>query len=163
VDSAAGLSASAVSADVQGDSCIVGSFYGTMKAGGVTLKSNGSQDLFVVRLNPAGKVLWELAAGGSGENRATGVAINAAGDCWVAGQFNASIPFGQLTLVSPTPPPSSWTTTAFIVRLGSTGGAVWGTVSSAGVTDIAVEGADQVHTVGFGVSVTKRDPAGQLL
>ena len=88
-----------VAGDTAGNICVVGSFTGSATFGGVTLNSGG-RDIFVVKYDRAGGVLWARKAGGSGEDVGAGVAVDRAGNIHVTGSFSGSATFGGVTLNS---------------------------------------------------------------
>jgi hypothetical protein len=111
--------------DATGAATVVGAFFGPTTAFGPTTLTNadasgGSTDGFVARLSPGGS--WTQAArfGGSGDDEASAVALDASGSAAVAGTFRSpSISFGAATLANTGA--TSQTGDVFVARLGSTG------------------------------------------
>lgn len=61
------------------------------EVGGPDITSNGGNDAFVAKLNPAGTALvYAGFIGGSGDDTATGIAIDGAGAAYVTGQTGSS-------------------------------------------------------------------------
>lgn len=65
----------------------VGEFSAVMVVDGITYTSNGGTDVFVVKMDDAGNVVWLVQAGGSAIDRGGKVAIDGAGHVVVTGQF----------------------------------------------------------------------------
>ena len=69
------------------------------------LTSVGDRDIFVARLDPYGKTLWARNMGGVAADYGTGVAVDSAGNVYVAGEFRGDADFdpesdgGDLTSV----------------------------------------------------------------
>ena len=115
VDSAYGLAT-----DKATNSIVVGSFQGTAYVGDVMLTSAGGSDIFVVKLDSSGTVLWAQRFGGTGDDVALGVAVDKRnGEVAVTGYFSGTTAFGV----------TSYTSTAFkdafLVRLTSGGSVLW--------------------------------------
>src|SRR5688572_5244409 len=90
-----------LAADHNGNSYVTGSFKDTITFGTFTLFSNDfSTDIFVVKFDPSGNVLWAKNAGSPGEDKGSGIAIDSSGNCFVTGTFdgNSSIDFDSITL-----------------------------------------------------------------
>lgn len=110
-------------ADGTGGYLLAGQFAGTLTLGSFALTSAGGQDAFVARLSAAGVYTQALRAGGSGDDVAVELAVDATGLATVAGTFaSPSIVFGAASLVNldPSATPSS---DVFVARLSATG--VW--------------------------------------
>ena len=75
-----------------------GQFTETANFGTTPLVSNGSTDAFVARINHDGNWQWAIGAGAAGNDEATAVATNAAGDIYVTGYFSNTVAFGSSTL-----------------------------------------------------------------
>lgn len=73
--------------DSDGNSYVAGSFYGTAIFGNTTLSSTGEYDIFVAKLDTMGNLLWVKKAGGSGDDRGKGIAIDSSGNLYVTGFF----------------------------------------------------------------------------
>ncbi|MEO8591667.1 MAG: T9SS type A sorting domain-containing protein [Flavobacteriales bacterium] len=69
--------------------------------GTTTLLQAGSMDVFVVKYDAAGNVLWATGAGGGSNDEAYALAVDAAGDIIVAGYFTQVATFGAFTLPNP--------------------------------------------------------------
>lgn len=101
-------------------------------------------DAFVARLTSTGSLIWNTFIGGSGEERAYGIAVDGAGSVYVTGISTAT--FGSP--VRPFAAPSD----AFVVQLASNGTLAWNTFLGGGDSDlgqaIAVDGG-AVYVSGY--------------
>ena len=63
------------------------------------LKNAGGTDLFVVKYNPDGEVLWAQSAGGKATDHSTGIAVDSIGNVYVTGVFDSRyITFDSVTI-----------------------------------------------------------------
>lgn len=77
-----------------GDLVLVGWFGGTTQLGGAPISSNGIDDIWVARYRADGKHVWSIGIGGTGVDRANAVAVDSAGDVYVAGSYAGPVNFG---------------------------------------------------------------------
>jgi uncharacterized protein (TIGR03437 family) len=185
--------ASAVAADAQGNTYVAGMTSAPdfpTTAGVYQPTYGGDYDAFVAKVGPDGKVVWATYLGGTSEDWATGIALDSAGNVWIAGYTESP----AFPLVNPI---QSWLTTApgayayafvskfspdgakllYSTLLGSTAGSAGTTANAAG---IAVDSAGNAYVTvnvdaatGYpgtqdapdqgGVFVTKLAPQGTLL
>ena len=114
--------ARAVSILPEGDVFVVGSFSGTADfdpgPGRTELASAGGTDVFVLRLNPRGELVWARRLGGLLADAAFDVAVDATG-VWLAGSFQGTLDAGASRLSS------AGTSDGFVARLGPDGALQW--------------------------------------
>jgi uncharacterized delta-60 repeat protein len=82
------LLANASVCDAAGNFYVTGFFEGIAKFGTNFLSSNGGYaygDMYLVKYDPAGNVLWAKSAGGSGKDYGTAITLDGAGGIYVAG------------------------------------------------------------------------------
>ncbi|MDC3961809.1 hypothetical protein [Polyangium jinanense] len=128
-----------------GSALIVGTFGWPVDLDGITLPWGGSDDAFVAKLDPAGKVVWARTFGGAGVQRGTAVAAMPDGGAVVAGQT-----LGEVDLGIGEPQDTSFG--SFVVRLDAKGASSWSQMLKGGgevvtVEDIAVQG-ERIAVVG---------------
>ncbi len=97
---AAGVVAAATTIDAAGNRVVAGSFLGTVNFGGTSLVSNGGRDAFVAKYNAAGQLLWANNYGGTGDDSASGVALDAAGNVYITGSLTGAVNFGGTQIAS---------------------------------------------------------------
>jgi hypothetical protein len=135
-----------VAVDGSGNVVVTGSMAGSVDFGGGPLTSAGSNDVFVVKLDPGGGHVWSERFGGAGDESASGVAVDAAGDVALTGHFTAAIDFGGGPLVS------AGVTDIFLAKLDAAGGHVWskryGDASDQTATSVAMDPSGAVVFTG---------------
>lgn len=92
--------AMSLAVDALGNSVVAGSFQRTVGFGGASLTSAGAGDVFVVRYSPTGQHLWSQRFGGTADDVAQGVAVDASGNVFVTGYFSGSVSFGGTALTA---------------------------------------------------------------
>ncbi|WP_437757598.1 hypothetical protein [Sorangium sp. So ce1389] len=137
---------SAVASDADGSLVIAGHFEGTAQLGGEPLVSAGGADAFVAKLDGAGAPVWSRRLGGEGDQHATGVALGAAGDVFLAGRFEGEMELDGLPLVS------AGGVDAFVAQLDAAGEPGWiqrfGGTGHDEASDVAVDDAQRVVVTG---------------
>jgi hypothetical protein len=150
-----GSRVTAATLDGNGNTVVVGDFYGTFTLGATTLTSEGFSDVFVARLSPGGQWTQAVRAGGPGEDRASALVVDGSGNVVVAGYFGNLVTagtanFGSLVLTATTSPTQS--SDGFVAQLSSTG--QWtralqiGGTSNDNVTALALDGAGNAIVAG---------------
>jgi hypothetical protein len=144
----------------------------------------GQRDVFVVKLDPSGsRMLYSTYIGGNGQDNATSIAVDQAGNAYIAG-FTDSTNFPQR---NPLQPGKKGEINALIVKLDPAGAILNSTLFGGSVADfassIAVDASGNVYVAGLGTSpdiqtanaiqsrsgglmdvfVAKIDPGGRIL
>ncbi len=155
-----------IAVDLSGNVVVAGFFQGTANFGGADLVSAGANDIFVARYNASGTHLWSKRFGGTSNDLANGVATDNSGNVVVTGQFQNTVNFGGVDLVSAGGTDiflakyNSGGTHQWSQRLGSTGGDIANAVAMDGSGNAVMTGTFQ-GTVDFGggglVSVGSND------
>ncbi len=79
---------------------IPGDFDGSLELGGVTLKSTGSGDAFMIKLDPSGALLWARSFGDAqGAQYGVYLSFDAEGSALLTGSFFSTIDFGGGSLI----------------------------------------------------------------
>ncbi len=111
----------AIAADGFGNSVTVGYFGGTIDLGCGPRTAVGTWDMYVAKHGSAGACAWMATAGGAGDMTfATGVALDAGGNVYVAGGFGTSIDFGGGTAFTAV---GGWD--GFLARYDAAGTLAW--------------------------------------
>jgi hypothetical protein len=116
----------AVATDSAGDVFVAGDFFGSLNLGGTAMTSAGGRDAFVAKFSPAGAFVWSKRYGGSRDDLATGVAIDASGNPVFTGSFwGLDVDFGGVLLTNGPTRGSQATSGAdtYVLRLNSATGA----------------------------------------
>jgi hypothetical protein len=112
---------SAVASDSQGNTFVAGMTSARVfpvTAGAYQASFSGTYDAFVAKLGSDGKIIWCTYLGGTYENRATGIALDSAGNVWVAGATNSA----DFPLVNPAESNNSLgEQTGFVAKFDPTG------------------------------------------
>ncbi|MDI1443332.1 hypothetical protein [Polyangium sp. 6x1] len=140
----------AVATDAQGNGVVVGRFNGaiTLPAPIGTLTATGNDNIFVIKYNAAGTVVWAKKYGDAAGQDVGSVAIDSAGDVLIAGEFLGTINFGGTALTS-----NMGSRDIFVAKLASaTGNHIWSQAIANAYTQeeasVAVDAADNVYVSG---------------
>jgi hypothetical protein len=135
-----------VGVDGGGNSYIAGFFLGSVFTfpGTSTSLTNtsidGSEDFFVAKYNSVGALQWARQAVGDSYDDGRGIAVDAAGNCYIAGQFGSdSITFGNATLMNygGTGGPAD----IFVVKYDPTGNVLWAKRAGGSKGDVGIKPA----------------------
>jgi hypothetical protein len=114
--------ATAIATNDLGEAFVAGYFAGTMQLGATVLTSLGDLDMFLVKYDADGTVLWAQAAGGAGSCIPSSLAIDAAGNIAVAGYFGGvSMSVGTDVLLNADPS----RTDVFLAKYSEAGTPLW--------------------------------------
>jgi hypothetical protein len=89
-----------VCVDANGDIYVTGFFVGTVAFGPTVLNSPGHAEVFVIKLDAGGTLLWALQPGGTAYKSGTGLAVDSEGVSFVTGFFRGTTAFGGFTLTN---------------------------------------------------------------
>ncbi len=93
--------AKSIKCDAQGNIYITGLFSQSITFGTTTLNSpNGYYDMFLVKYDPNGNVVWAKQAGSDYDEVGWGVEIDNSGKIYVAGEFNANAMFDNISMTT---------------------------------------------------------------
>lgn len=146
------LGMGAIATDDAGNVYITVNFHTPIvTAGGSTLTNAGTgatNDVLVVKYNPAGGVVWAKSIGGSGNDEAYAITVTHAGDVYVAGIFGSpSVIFGPSTITN-----TSSGQVTFIARFDASGNPVWAEASGGNgreyASGLAADVANNVYMIG---------------
>lgn len=116
---------SAMQLDASGNIYLAGRFNNTATFGTTTHTSQGSNDIFVFKVNKTGNMQWSFAGGGKGSEQAFSLAVDRNGSVYVGGQFDTTATFGNKTIIT------YGYTDMCVIKLSSAG-AVQGVISGGG-------------------------------
>lgn len=108
--------------DANGNSYVTGYFASpTITFGTIILTNGGSKDIFVVKYDAWGNVLWAKSAGGTSDEIGNSINIDANGNSYVTGYFiSPVIIFGNDTLTN-----TSSTEDIYLVKYDASGNVLW--------------------------------------
>jgi pimeloyl-ACP methyl ester carboxylesterase len=141
--------------DANGNIYTTGDFTGTIdfdpSSGTYNLASPGNNDIFVSKLDASGNFLWSKQMGGASFERGYSIAIDANGNVYTTGYFNATADFdpssGIYNLTS------AGNNDIFVSKLDVSGNFLWakqmGGASSDNGNSIAVDANGNVYTTGI--------------
>jgi len=115
-----------VATDASGNVYITGIFQSTtITFGSYTFTQSGSSDLFLVKYDASGNLIWATSAGGSNNDDASSVAVDPSGNVYIAGWFESPIiTFGSFTLTL------TGSSDVFLVKCDANGNVIWAKSSS---------------------------------
>ena len=127
--------------------------------------SNGGLDVYILKLDAAGKFVWAKSIGGTSNDNPSGITLDALGNVYTAGYFNGTADFdpgaGLYNLVSVSPSQD-----IFISKLDASGNFVWaaktGGESDDYVCGIAVDNAYNVLVSGGFQGTSDFDPGADV-
>lgn len=131
-----------------GGNVFVTGWYGDpIDFGGTVLPENNNGDIFVVKLNSSGTVLWATGMGGPSYDAGEGIDVDASGDVYVVGHFEETVNFGGHARTA------SGFEDAFLMKLnGSSGSVSWvrvmGGTKPERAYDVSVD-QNGVYTTGY--------------
>lgn len=138
-----------IAVDSSGNVFVTGFVNGSADFGGGTLMSAGGDDIFVVKLDPTGGLLWAKLFGDISNQKGTGIATDASGNVLVTGHVKGSVDFGSGPMASPV------ADAIFVAKFDPTGAPVWSSlfpdVSGKGntATGIAADVSGNVLVTGW--------------
>jgi hypothetical protein len=140
--------------DAAGNTYTAGNFTGTAIFGGVAYTSRGSGDAYLAKYTPAGSLAWVHIIGGPGTESAEDVALDAAGNAYVAGNFSATVTLGNNLVLDGS---NTFGSKAYVVRFSPQGTPAWALQSTtfSSATSLAIDASDNVYVTGvFGPNLT---------
>ncbi|MEO8086805.1 MAG: T9SS type A sorting domain-containing protein [Bacteroidota bacterium] len=125
---------SGISTDANGNVFVTGYFDSpSITFGTTTLNNAGVRDIFVVKYDSSGNVLWATSAGGTGSDAGYGITTDASGNVLVTGSFAIpSITFGNTTLTN------AGSLDIFVVKYDASGNVLWATRAGGTSSDVGI-------------------------
>lgn len=137
----------AIEIDDGGNSYITGDFSAIATFGSYSITSNGERDVFVAKMDTDGNWLWAANAGGSGDDRGYGIALDDTSNINVTGWFRDNATFGSFSLTS------NGEDDIFVAKLDTDGNWLW--VNQVGAfgydrgTAIVTGNNDNIYVTGY--------------
>jgi hypothetical protein len=135
-----------IAADAHGNIYVAGTYVGKTHFGGTELSANG-RDIFIVKYDPQGKVVWAKSVGGFGDDFGNALAVDKDGNCILAGSFVGKIAFGPDTLIS------HGMHDMFVAKFDSKGTSIWARSAGGNYSDhattLALDKNGNIYIGGF--------------
>lgn len=117
--SSSGEQANSVAVDAAGNIYVTGIYSDSATFSGTVLNGNGGTEIFVVKYNPSGQLVWARTAGGLKTDDGSGITLDGLGNLYVAGRFDSAATFGPINLLS------AGGYDAFLAKYDTTGNFIW--------------------------------------
>jgi len=114
------------------------------------LGAAGARDLFVLKLDAAGGLVWAIARGGADHEQINALAVDAAGEVFLAGAFSGTVDFDASAGTGAPQLVSAGGTDAFVAKFSAAGVLRWARTFGGAGDDAALSlavGADGAATV----------------
>jgi hypothetical protein len=115
--------------DSSGNIYVAGYFNDTLTLGSNVLISAGGNDVFIAKYNSSGTLVWAESAGGTGEDDAGSIAVDAQGNVFIGGWFSNTCRVGTNSFVS------RGGNDLFVAKITSSGTPLWFFVAGGTGTD----------------------------
>ncbi|KYF92935.1 hypothetical protein BE18_24915 [Sorangium cellulosum] len=148
--------ATSIVSDAWGNYYVSGVFNGTVDFGAGPLTSAGGSDVFLLKLDPSGSVIWSRRFGSEHDERAPSLAVDGSGNIYFAGTYDGEGPyfyespdFGG----GPIPPANYSANALFLVKFDPEGNHIWSNgfprtaIDFGGVVEMAVDGVGNVFVL----------------
>ncbi|MBL0341863.1 MAG: SBBP repeat-containing protein [Bacteroidetes bacterium] len=116
-----------ITVDFTGNLYITGSFEGTVDfdagPGVNAITSNGVFDIFILKLDASGNLIWVRSLGGTEDDFGYSISTDATGNCYVTGSFKSMVDFDPGIPVNVQT--SAGGDDAFILKLDAAGNMLW--------------------------------------
>lgn len=126
-------SVNSINTDQAGDAYLTGSFEDTAQFGSFSLQSSGNRDMYAMKCDSQGNIIWAVKGGGSFDDSGRGMAMDNNGNLRVAGYFSDSAMFGSFNLMS------SGSKDMFVAGISPAGLFQWAVSAGGNETDQAYE------------------------
>jgi len=152
-----------------GEIYVTGSFVQTVDldpgSGTLTATTNGLDDIFIVKLNSSGSLLWAHTMGSTGTDGGSSVVFDASGSMYLSGYFSSTVD------LDPGPGTSSFTSAgsldAFLLKLNASGNFIWAkTYGGPGIDNcikLEKDPSGNLYSTGYFQNTVDFDPGAGIL
>jgi PKD repeat protein len=137
-----------VASDAAGNVFTTGTFTGSITIGTTQLTSTGASDVYLVKYDNSGTVLWAKRFGGALDDAFTALAVDPNGDLVAVGRFQGTANFGGQSLVS-----AGGTDMVVAKFRGADGAPIWskrfGDASDQSCDAVSVDPSGNIAITGF--------------
>jgi gliding motility-associated-like protein len=152
-----------IDADAAGNAYVAGTFDNNTTFNGTTLASNGNSNVFILKIDPGGAIIWAKGIGGLDYDEVEDIDVDDAGNVLVAGSFNGEVDFDPDVgeeLVQASPGASD----GYVLKLTTDGDFDWVRVitgaDSESITSVATDASSTVYVAGWFTGDADLDPTG---
>ncbi|HWY13310.1 MAG TPA: SBBP repeat-containing protein [Bacteroidia bacterium] len=137
-----------ITVDASGNSYVVGTYNSsTLVFGTTTLTLNAFDDIFIVKYDPSGNIIWAKTAGGNGNDIGQSIAVDGSGNSYITGYYASStIGFGSTTLTN------SGGNDLYVAKYDPSGNVLWAEKAGGASNDagggIAVDASGNAYITG---------------
>jgi len=130
-----------VNADLYGNIYVVGYFGSdSISFGSYTLHNNGTFNIFLLKYDSTGNVLWAKSFGGTSQDLSFSVTNDRFGNCFITGyNYSPSITFDTITL----------TGEFFLVKFNSNGNVIWAKTANGKGYTVATDSVGSSYATGY--------------
>lgn len=136
-----------MAADAAGNLYLAGTFTETIHLGSRTFTSAGAEDGYLAKLDSRGQVLWAQQFGGTLDDYAQDVAVDAAGNVYLVGTYQGTATVGTATMTS------VGGVDEFVAKFSSSGKLLWNRSMGSAADDwaggFAVDAAGNAYYTGW--------------
>lgn len=139
-----------ITSDASGNIYITGYFdSNTILFGSTTLTNVSMSDVFLVKYDPDGNVLWANSVSGTGSEIANSITVDASGNCHIAGNFgDSTITFGSIILTN-----NSLNADMFLAKYDASGNVLWaksiGGMNSDQAKSVSLDDTGNIYLAGY--------------
>lgn len=154
-----------ISIDLSNNILMTGTFYGTVdfdpNGGTLTYTSNSSEDIYMLKLNSSGSLIWAHQLGNDGYESVAGIANDNNGNIYIAGSFSDSIDINPG--VSTNMLYAVGNSDLMVLQLAANGNFQWGKriggLYSSQINSIAVDNNNHIYMAGTFEDAVDFDPS----
>lgn len=148
-----------IATDASGNVYTTGRFYNTSDfdpgTGTFNLTSNGSQDMFISKLDPSGNFVWAKNIGGDKSDGGNYIAVDASGNVYTTGFFEGAVDFDPgAGIVNSTVPYQS----KVISKWDASGNLLWAKNMGNNLLYVSVDNKGSIYLTGYFFGIKDFDP-----
>ena len=153
-----------IATDASGNIYVTGSFRNTVdfdpNDGTENITSSGSDDIFILKLDISGNLVWVKTIGSSSSESGRNITLDASGNVYITGEFSGTVDFDPGTGAENLT--SNGGSNIFVLKLDANGNYIWakniGGANGQGIGDIVVDASGNIYTTGYFFGTGDFDP-----